>query len=412
MKIYNLIYRPISNLIGLALYPIALFNKRLKEHTRALIPKFSNSLWFHASSVGEINGLKPLLERIIENYPQENIIVTTMTTTGRNVAQQISPKISTSLVPFDSSFLVKKFIRKINPKILILAETELWFSMINECSKLGIPIMLSNARISNRSFPRYLKHKRIFGPLLKRIEIILAQSQLDKERFEDIGAENVILGGNLKFCVNLPKFDTPELRKEYGYHEDDLIITWGSSRPGEELLMINSFFKLREEFPNIKLILVLRHISRIKEVEAILETDDYTILSNFTPGKPILLVDTMGVLNQFYAISDISIVGGSFCDFGGHNPLEPAFYSKPTIIGEYHSSCQDSVDKLSDNGAIIISKDDKLLSDLRFMIENYGSRKTLGEKANLTLNIHANALDINLQEFDKIHKRISRNLNK
>ncbi len=412
MKIYNLIYRPISNLIGLALYPIALFNKRLKEHTRALIPKFSNSLWFHASSVGEINGLKPLLERIIENYPQENIIVTTMTTTGRNVAQQISPKISTSLVPFDSSFLVKKFIRKINPKILILAETELWFSMINESSKLGIPIMLSNARISNRSFPRYLKHKRIFGPLLKRIEIILAQSQLDKERFEDIGAENVILGGNLKFCVNLPKFDTPELRKEYGYHEDDLIITWGSSRPGEELLMINSFFKLREEFPNIKLILVLRHISRIKEVEAILETDDYTILSNFTPGKPILLVDTMGVLNQFYAISDISIVGGSFCDFGGHNPLEPAFYSKPTIIGEYHSSCQDSVDKLSDNGAIIISKDDKLLSDLRFMIENYGSRKTLGEKANLTLNSHANALDINLQEFDKIHKRISRNLNK
>ena len=407
MKIYNLLYRPLSNLIGLVLYPIALFNKRLKEHTRALIPKLSASIWIHASSVGEINGLKPLILKIIEEHPQENLVITTMTPTGRNVAQKISPRITTSLVPFDSSFLVKKFIRKINPKILVLAETELWFSMINECSKLGIPIILSNARISNRSFPRYLKHKRIFGPLLKRIKIILAQSQLDKERFEEIGAEKVVVGGNLKFCVNLPKFDSHELRKEYGYQEDDLIITWGSSRPGEEVLMINNFFKLKEKFPNIKLILVLRHISRIKEVESILESDDYTTLSNFTPGKPIMLVDTMGVLNKFYAISDISIVGGSFCDFGGHNPLEPAFYSKPTIIGEYHSSCQDSVDKLSDNGAIIISKDEKLYSDLRFMIENYSSSKAIGKQANMTLNKHANALDINLNEFNKILRQVA-----
>ncbi len=407
MKIYNLIYRPISNFIGLLLFPIALFNKRLKEHTASLIPSFSNSIWIHASSVGEINGLKPFIQKILEVYPQENIIITTMTPTGRKVAQEISHRITTSLVPFDSTIYVKRFIKKINPKILILAETELWFSMINECTKLKIPIILSNARLSNRSFPRYLKHKKIFTPLIQKIEIILAQSQLDKERFEQLGAKSVTLGGNLKFCVNLPKYNTQELRLKYGYTEEDLIITWGSSRPGEELIMINSFFKLREDYPNIKLILVLRHITRIKEVESILETNDYSTLSNFTPGKAVLLVDSMGVLNKFYAISDISIVGGSFCDFGGHNPLEPAFYSKPVIIGEYHSSCQDSVDKLSDNNAIIISSEEKLEGDIRFMIENYTSTKAIGEKAHKTLSMHANALENNLREFNKIYQRLS-----
>lgn len=399
MKLYNYIYRPISNIIGIFLYPIALFNKRIKEHTRTIIPNLTNSIWIHAASVGEINGLKPLIEAILANYPNEKLVVTTMTPSGRNIAKEISPRISCTLVPFDSTFLVKRFIRKINPKILVLAETELWFSMINECSKLSIPIILSNARISNRSYPRYLKHKRIFQPLIEKIEIVLAQSQLDLERFKELGAKRVLLGGNLKFCVNLPNFDESKLRQKYSFREEDIIITWGSSRPGEEVLMINNFFKLKEDFPNIKLIIVLRHISRIREVEAILECDDYTKLSNFTPGKAILLVDMMGVLNQFYAISDISIVGGSFCDFGGHNPLEPAFYAKPTIIGEYHSSCQDSVDKLSENGAIIISKDDRLLTDLKEMLENLAASKSLGEKANKTLKSHSNALDINLREF-------------
>lgn len=407
MKTYNLIYRPLSNLIGLILYPITLFNRRLREHTTGIIPKFSDSLWFHASSVGEINGLKPFILKILEDYPAENIIITTMTTTGKKVAQEISPKLTTVLVPFDLSLYVKRFIKKINPKMLILAETELWFSMINECTKLQIPIMLSNARLSNRSYPRYLKHKKIFSPLLKRIEVILAQSELDKERFEKIGAEHVLVGGNLKFCVNLPKYNTKELRLKYGYSEDDLLITWGSSRPGEELLMINHFFKLKDEFPQIKLILVLRHINRIKEVEGILEVGDYTTLSNFSPGKPILLVDKMGVLNQFYAISDISIVGGSFCDFGGHNPLEPAFYAKPIIIGEYHSSCQDSVDKLNDNHAIIISKNDKLEADIRFMLHNLKATKAIGEEANHTLHQHANALKNNLREFQRIYNRVN-----
>ena len=403
MKIYNLIYRPLSNLLGLLLYPIALFNKRLREHTRLLIPKFGNSLWFHASSVGEINGLKPFILKILANYPHENIIITTMTPTGKQVAQQISPKLITSLVPFDSTFYVKRFITRINPKILVLAETELWLSMINECAKLKIPIMLSNARLSNRSYPRYLKHKKIFQPLLRKIEIILAQSALDKERFENLGANNVIVGGNLKFCVNLPKYNSLDLRPKYGYNDNDLIITWGSSRPGEEALIINHFLKLQTDFPNLKLIIVLRHINRVKEVESLLVSHDYTTFSNFSPGKAILLVDSMGILNQFYAISDISIVGGSFYNFGGHNPLEPAFYSKPIIIGEFHSSCQDSVDKLLENQGIVVSSSDKLLSDLRFMLENKNRARTFGDNANKTLKLHAKALNNNLKEFDKIY---------
>lgn len=409
MKIYNLIYRPITTLVGVLLYPIALFNKRLREHTGSMTPKLANSVWIHASSVGEVNGIRPFIERIVALYPTENIVVTTMTTTGKEIAQKISPKIITSLVPFDSPIFVKSFLSRINPKLLVIAETELWFSMINECYKRQIPIMLANARLSDKSYPKYLKYKALFSSLLTKLKIVVAQSELDRTRFVELGAKEVVVGGNIKFSVSLPEYNSAEIRTKYGYKSDDLIITWGSSRPGEEELIIKAYNRLLFDYPNLKLIIVLRHIQRLKELVPNLNSQDYTTFSDFTPNKKILFVDAMGVLNQFYACSDIAIVGGSFFNFGGHNPLEPAYYSKPIIIGNYHSSCLDSVEKLQEQNAIIVSSEAELLVDLRKLLSNSSLRKEMGTQAKKTLKLHSHAIENNFSHFQQLFSQTIHN---
>lgn len=402
MNIYNIIYRPISILLGMLLYPVALFNKRIREHTGSRAPKLDNSIWIHASSVGEVNGIRPFIEKALALYPHEKIVVTTMTTTGKEVAQKISPQLIVSLVPFDSPLFVETFLKRVKPKLLVIAETELWFSMINECFHRKIPIMLANARLSDKSFPNYLKYKAFFSTLLTKIEIVVAQSELDRERFLQIGAKSVVTGGNIKFSVNLPDYNSQEIREKYSFTPEDLIITWGSSRPGEEDLIIRIFRALLPDFPNLKLIIVLRHIQRVKEVTANLESQAYTTFSDFSTNKPILIVDTMGVLNQLYACSDIAIVGGSFFDFGGHNPLEPAYYSKPIIMGNYHSSCLDSVEKLIEQDAIVISSETSLLVDLKELLANSELREEMGKQAKRTLALHAQAVENNFYQFEQL----------
>lgn len=402
MKIYNIIYRPITNLLGALLYPISLFNKRIREHTGRVIRQLDSSIWIHASSVGEVNGIRPFIEKVLAFYPDEKIVVTTMTTTGKEVASKISSRLIVGLVPFDSPLFVKSFLKRIKPKLLVIAETELWFSMINECFQRKIPIMLANARLSDKSFPKYLKYKIIFSTLLTKIAIVVAQSELDRERFLKVGAKNVVTGGNIKFSVNLPDYNSQEIRKKYGFAPEDLIITWGSSRPGEEDLFIRIFKALLPDFPNLKLIIVLRHIQRVKEVTANLDSQAYTTFSDFTPNKKILIVDAMGVLNQLYACSDIAIVGGSFFDFGGHNPLEPAYYSKPIIMGNYHSSCLDSIEKLIEQDAIVISSETSLLADLKELLTNSELREEMGKQAKRTLALHSQAVENNFHQFEQL----------
>lgn len=401
------IYRIITSFLAGLIYPLSKIRMKSKrERQRIGIMKigFDRSIWIHAASVGEVNAVKPLVNRLLQKYSQKDFIMTTMTTTGLEAAKNISPKLVVSLFPIDITFIQKKFFNKINPEMIILVETELWPNMLYIAKKMNIPVVMVNARISDSSFPKYRNLRIFWKPVWKAIKAVNAQSEKDERRFLGFKFKNVVNAHNLKFCIDLPEFNKATLRKELGYSKDDFIIVWGSSRPGEEKLFKQVFITLKESIKNLKIVIVPRHLHRIPQVCAIYKEYDYHFYSKLKEPGEILLVDEMGILNMFYALSNIAIVGGSFFNFGGHNPLEPAFYGTAIIIGKFHQSCRDSVDRLLENNGITISDKKKLIDDITNLYNNVELREQLGANAKKTLKLNSDSLKINLKILDQYLK--------
>ena len=327
-----------------------------------------------------------------------------MTSTGLEAAKKISPKLAVSLFPIDASFIQRRFFNAINPELIILVETEFWPNMLHIAKKRKIPVVMVNARISDSSFPKYKNLRFFWKSVWKAIKAVNAQSEKDARRFIGFKFDNVVNAHNLKFCIELPKFDKTKLRSELGYSEDDFIIVWGSSRPGEEKLFKEVFVGLKEKIKNLKVVIVPRHLHRIPQVCEVFKEYDYKIYSKLEESGKILLVDEMGILNMIYGLSDIAIVGGSFINFGGHNPLEPAFYGISTIIGRYYHSCRDSVDRLLENNGIIVSDKKKLIDDILNLYNNKELREQLGANAKQTLGLNSDSLKMNLEILEEYIK--------
>ena len=301
---------------------------------------------------------------------------------------------------------MKRVFKRINPEMIILVETELWPNMLAIARKKKIPVILINGRMSDKSFPGYKRLKYFWKPLWKAVVAVNAQSEKDKKRFLGFSFKNVENTHNLKFCIDLPVFDKKKLRSGLGYSEDDFILVWGSSRPGEEKLLRNCFSHLKREISNFKAIIVPRHLQRINELRQLFKNFDYRLYSNLQEPSDLLIVDEMGILNTFYALADVAVVGGSFFKFGGHNPLEPAFYGTPIIIGKYHDSCRDSVDRLQENDGIIISDRKKLIEDILMIANDKKFAKQMGENAKKTLQINSDSLKINLEILEKYINKV------
>jgi len=352
----------------------------------------------HAASVGEVNAASALIKTLLqEGYP---IHINTVTITGRALAQSMFPQLGISLAPLDVLHLRKRQMRMLRPRLILIVETEIWPNLLYAAGQFAIPIVFVNARLSEISLKNYLK----IGPLLRiigsSIKAILAQSAEDKARFEKLFQQvPVSQAGNLKFCLSLPEYDAAKIKDDLGIRNDDFILVWGSSRPGEEVLILGLLPELKKGIPALKLILAPRHPKRIPEVEKLLSGINYQKLSSLDTkaGWDVLLIDTLGQLSKAYSISDLVIVGGSFYDFGGHNPLEPAFYAKAIVMGGYHSSCRDSVRILQKASAILISEPDKLLEDLLALAGDSGQREEMGRNAKIVLTENAHALDVHVR---------------
>jgi 3-deoxy-D-manno-octulosonic-acid transferase len=348
--------------------------------------------------VGEVNAAAALIRELLqEGYP---IHINTVTVTGRALARSIFPQLSISLAPVDVLHLRQRQMRILQPRLILIVETEIWPNMLYAATKAAIPIVFVNARLSEKSLKNYLKIAPLLQMIGSSIKAIMAQSAEDKMRFEKLFTRvPVTHAGNLKFCLSLPDFDESTIKADLGIREDDFVISWGSSRPGEEELILGILAEPKRSIPALKVILAPRHPKRIPELEKLLSGTNYQKLSKLDPqrGWNILLIDTLGHLTKAYAISDLVIVGGSFYDFGGHNPLEPAYYSKAIIIGEYYSSCQDSVRILAAANAIIISDKDSLLEDILALAANRPQREDLGRKAKIVLTENAHALNVHVR---------------
>ena len=362
---------------------------------------FQNSIWVHAASVGEVNAAKPLVKALLLKHPHKKYVFTTMTSTGQETAKQIDDRIFTSFLPFDCFLMMKRFFKRINPELIILVETEFWPHMLWLAKMRKIPVVIVNGRISDKSYPLYKRFSFFWKPLWKTISAVNAQSEKDKNRFLTFKFQNVINTHNLKFCMQLPDFEKNKIRKEFGLAKKDFALVWGSSRPGEEKLLKSIYQKLNNKIKNLKVIIVPRHLYRLQEITEIFDDLDYQLYSDLKEDFKILIINQMGILTKMYAIADIAIVGGSFFDFGGHNPLEPAFYKTSIIMGEHFSSCRDSVSKLLENKGILISTIERLFEDISFLYQNEKARENLGINAKRTLQENSDSLQKNLEVLER-----------
>ena len=362
----------------------------------------SDLIWFHCASVGEVNALKPLLIEFKRAYPQEKILLTTMTVNGRNIAAGIPEADLVRLIPLDFLPLVSNFMRKYRPKMIVIIETELWPSLFYAARVRSIPIAIVNGRISDYSYKKYRLISFLLRGLTKSVLFTGAQSELDRQRFTALGFRNVINTHNLKFCLQLPQYEATTVRSEWFLRPEDYIIVWGSSRPGEEEMLLSILPDLLKAIPHLKIIIAPRHLKRLPQIIELCEKFSATLLSEIRKDYEILIIDAMNILTKAYSIADLAIVGGSFTDFGGHNPLEPAYYTKPTVIGNYHSSCRHIVKTLLENSALLVSSREQLLTDIIQLYKQKELRITLGKNARKTIDENSYSVQENLLNLGKI----------
>lgn len=350
-----MIYNFLRFLLYIPMKIVMIFSKKKREFLKKRLNQdfnFLNSkddyIWLHCSSVGEINLSDALIQKIFLER-KERILISVFTDTGYETGKNkysSNERIDIIYFPLDSKLELRKIFKRINFKLLILIETEIWPNLIRLASKRGKVIMV-NGRISDKSLKKYLKLKNFLKKLFKHIDYFFMQTERDAIRIEKIGADRnkIEVVGNLKFDIKFEDYTTEEKEelKELIRTDGRNIFVAGSIRTGEDEIIVDAFEKLK----NYQLILVPRHLERIPKMEEFLRSKNlnFSKYSDYLSGKKekadILIVDKMGVLRKFYSIADVAFVGGTLVNIGGHSLLEPLFYRKTPIFGKYLQNVKD-----------------------------------------------------------------------
>lgn len=331
-------------------------------------------IWVHAVSVGETRAASPLLKRLRQRYPDHLILLTNVTETGHAVALKNKDIDCCLFFPFDFSWTVRRVLQIIRPELIIIVETELWPNFVRQADLLEIPMALVNGRISDRSYPRYRFFRPLLRPVLESFSAFCMQSQLDAERIGQLGADShqVENTGNLKFdheLKDLSADDVARLKREFRLPENTAVLVAGSTHAGEEEQLIAVYRSLLEQGRQLVLVIIPRHPERCREVSAALSEQKITsrLRSSldseqdvFEVGQ-VLLVDTLGEVLNFYAVSDLVFVGGSMVPLGGHNLLEGSLMGKAVLFGPHVQNFREISAKLIRAGVGVQVKDQQEL---------------------------------------------------
>ncbi len=360
-------------------------------------------IWIHAVSVGEIKTASILAPLLRKGFPSHTLLFSTVTHTGNKVARTIATgDEEVFYLPFDLSFIVNRVVGIIKPELFLCLETELWPNLIHSLYRANAKIVLTNGRISGRSYSGYKKIKFAISGVLDKFSLILMQSERDAERILGLGApkDRVFVVGNLKFDLSLPETLSKgrEIREKLKIYDKDILLIAGSTHRGEEEQILDCYSGLQREHNNLRLLIAPRHIERTQEVEQLLmkrglgplrySDIEKTDASRFTNDvSRVFVLDTIGDLKTIYSASDIVFVGGSLVKKGGQNPIEPASLAKPIIFGKFTSNFQDVVKSFLEDSAVIqVEGREELESAIRSLIVNPKERKELGLKARETIN--------------------------
>ena len=359
-------------------------------------------IWIHAVSVGEVIAISGLVHTLRASVPHYRIVVSTTTRTGQQVARERFGAENVFYYPLDFATAVRPYLRKLRPQLFVLAETEFWPRMLYECRRAGIPVAVVNARISDRSYPRYLRLKAVWKRILSGLAIVLAQTREDAARLRAIGvpADRVKLGGNLKYDVRAnPASAVVESIRTALPHGAKLLVC-GSTLEGEEQLLLDARPLLMAEHPELRMVLAPRHPERFGAVAALLDRSgirwsrrsewESPTQPDFEPGS-ILLLDSIGELAAVYSLASVAFIGGSLVAAGGHNPLEPAQFGVPILMGPHHENFREIVEKLKALQAIRIVEPAELSVVLLTMLREESTSLTMGDRAREVFHAEAGA---------------------
>ncbi|MBF0230469.1 MAG: hypothetical protein HQK63_12945 [Desulfamplus sp.] len=395
-------------------------------------------IWLHALSVGEVKSALPLVNAIKEKYLSNSdceLVITASTKTGFDVAHQLflthleknnqsnsyAMSVQVGYFPFDFYFSVKSICSRISPDLVIIVESDLWPQFLWYMNDKKIPVFLVNARLSQSSFNGYMALRKmgLFSSIFSLFEKIMVQTEIDKERFLQIGVPEAktIVAGNIKFDQPIPKTDIPDLDKFKNYHQlnnhiqeinnytqelnnhNPRYIVAGSTHEGEEEVLVSVFVELKQRiklkqnsrinsfscsdcscnnYSDIKFIIAPRDPKRAADIKKMLNTKGFEsiFLSEISINNKsnieidIIIIDKMGILSALYSICDIAFVGGSLVQSGGHNPLEPAIFSKPVVFGTYTDDFKEITETMLSNDAAFRVKDKNELFETIFMLLN------------------------------------------
>jgi 3-deoxy-D-manno-octulosonic-acid transferase len=348
-------------------------------------------IWLHAVSVGEVLAVSRLVSELDAAFPNHRLMISTTTRTGQALARERFGPDRVFYCPLDLPWAIRAYLNTIQPRMLILAETEFWPNLLNGCFRRGIPVAVVNARISDRSWPRYRALRSLWKPLLSRLSLVLAQSELDADRLKVIGcaSDRVAVAGNLKFDVRASSEST--VTSEIKTRGANLrFVAAGSTLEGEESALLEAWPQLLTADPNLALILAPRHPERFGTVEALLDASRHrwirrSVWKNHSSGSlhagQIILLDTIGELATVYSLASVAFVGGSLVAAGGHNLLEPAQFGVPIVTGPNYDNFRAMVDDLRSHDAIRIADRGALAAVLIELLNDHPVAEAMGARA-------------------------------
>lgn len=318
------------------------------------------NIWIHAVSVGEVMAVKRFVQELQKRFPDRQIVISTVTITGQALARKQFPEACVLYAPLDFSLSVCAYIRAIAPECYIAAETEIWPNIFYFLNRRKIPVIQVNGRISDKSYPGYKRFAFIIKHILSCVRCFCVQTDTDARRLMDIGADPgcVFVTGNMKFDDSIH-----EESRAYGQifnNDQGRVLVAGSTHPGEEIIVLKVFQRLKEKFHDISLVLAPRHIERIPDVELLIKSYGlgYTKFSDFSGSQiyveDILLVDTIGHLKNLYACADVVFIGKSLTGKGGQNIIEPALFGKAVIVGPHTENFRSTVDLFKNSEALVV----------------------------------------------------------
>ena len=377
------------------------FRNEIKERMKGAnsLPELKDTLWIHASSVGEVRLAKVLIAGLIKEGESRPIALSTFTPTGYALAlEEKFPNVFR--LPLDFPLWLNPVFDRLQPAKLVLIEAELWPTLLRQCKRRSIPVIQVNGRVSEKSVRNYRKFPAILLWMTESIGQFSMRSQTDADRFLQLGVANkkVLVTGNIKFDVTYEAEDTFQPQ----WKDDSMILVFGSTRPGEEGPIMDALVQLQKEFPNLVGVIAPRHMERCREVEDLIREFEveYALLSkqgNLTNCN-VLLVDSLGKLNAFYKSATVTYVGGGFNPrFGGHNILEPAALGKPVLFGKFMNNFEEEAKLLKQSeGGLQLQNVEDLYDVLKRLLINPDERQKISQSAEKTVKANSGALRKNI----------------